>query len=109
MGCTLDTGLQKQGIHKNHNNRRGRIGTIDTRIKSSRVVDNIIENVIMSNDLLTNVQITFAATSLKHISLFSSLSDEELRLIASLLIPASIKMSEYVFHQDDNGNCFFLI
>jgi hypothetical protein len=76
MGCTFDTELSKKDFHKQHENRHGRTGTIDTRKKSSRVVDNIIENVTVSNELLTSVQITYAVTCLKKQSLFNSLSDD---------------------------------
>ena len=68
-----------------------------------------MENVTVSNELLTSVQITYASACLQRGSLLSSLTEEELRLIASLLVPASIKAGEYVFQQGDEGNCFFLI
>ncbi len=42
-------------------------------------------------------------------SLFNSLSGEELRLIASLLVSGTLNKGEYVFQQDDQGNCFFLV
>jgi len=50
MGCTFD------GPHKKsnnfdyvHNNRRDRTFSIDARRKSTKVVDTIIENVILKN------------------------------------------------------------
>jgi hypothetical protein len=91
MGCTFDTELTRQNAHKAHENRRGKTGTIDTRKASCKLSDNIIENVIISNDLLTSVQITYASTCLQKCSLFNSLTEDEIRLIASLLVPAKTK------------------
>ena len=91
MGCTFDAELSRKNAHKAHDNRRGRTGTIDTRKISCRVADNIIENVIVSNELLTSVQITYASTCLQKCSLFNSLTEDEIRLIASLLVPAKTK------------------
>ncbi len=41
MGCTIDTELQKKHADNAHQNRHGRTGTIDTRKRSERVVDQI--------------------------------------------------------------------
>ena len=54
MGCTLESTIQKKDIRKSHNSRHGRTGTIDARRLSCRLVDDIIENVILTNQPPTN-------------------------------------------------------
>ena len=42
MGCVLDPANKSLNVDVSKNDRRGRINTIDTRKKSTRVVDKII-------------------------------------------------------------------
>lgn len=88
MGCTLEPTVQKKDLHPSKNTRHDRTRTIDAHRISCRLLDHIIENVVLTNQPLTNAQIAFAVMSLKKQSIFASLSDTELQVIAGLMVPA---------------------
>jgi hypothetical protein len=74
MGCAF-TGDIKQSKMK-EDGRRDRLGTLDCRKKSTRVIDNIVERVTIVSNELSEEQILFATKVFEQHNLFCGLAKE---------------------------------
>lgn len=92
-----------------HEPRNPRKKNAQILVSSQDSLKNYMENFERVQKKVTKEDIDFIMRSLKESFVFFNLNDSEFEEIIASMFYGFVKEKEYVFKQDDESNCFFLI